>query len=162
MRVAIKVKVSEPQRAQRDDSVAFLPAVQSRLRKYGLHVIGNRAIPDGRDGLKPVARRAVWSAYELGATSKPKAVTTGRLVGDTFGKYHPHAENSISDAIATMAQGKSAMPMICGVGNFGSYADRASAVRYTSCYLSSVAQSMLDPDEVECTEFIPNYDDTLR
>jgi len=151
-----------PPSTERIPSTAFLPAVHARLRRYGLHVIGNRAIPDGRDGLKPVSRRAVWAAYELGATGKGKEQTTGRVVGDTFGKYHPHGDAAIAKAIATMAQGVSAMPLFHGIGNFGNYALPASAPRYTTCYLTGVAMSMLDPDEVACTEFVPNYDDTQQ
>ncbi len=139
----------------------FLPVVIDRLRTYGLHAIGNRAIPDGRDGLKPVSRRIIWAAAGLNATSEGNSVTTGRLVGDTFGKYHPHSDDAIAKAIATLAQGSNPYPLIQGIGAWGNHSERAAQPRYTSCYLSKLAMTMLDPDELACTTMIPNYDDVL-
>ena len=128
---------------------------------YAMSVIVGRALPDVRDGLKPVHRRILYAMYEANLTpSKPyrKAATT---VGDVLGKYHPHGDASVYDAMVRMAQDFSLRyPLIDGHGNFGSIdGDAPAAYRYTEARLAKLSMDMLTDIEKDTVEFVPNYDD---
>ena len=112
---------------------------------YAMSVIVSRALPDARDGLKPVHRRILYSMYEQGHTPDKKYVKSARVVGDVIGKYHPHGDQSIYDAMVRMAQDFSMrVPLIDGQGNFGSVdGDPPAAMRYTECRMSKLAGELL-------------------
>ena len=113
---------------------------------YAMSVIVSRALPDVRDGLKPVHRRILYSMHEQGHTPDKKYVKSARVVGDVMGKYHPHGDSAIYDALVRMAQDFSMrLMLIDGQGNFGSVdGDAAAAMRYTECRLAKPAMSLLD------------------
>jgi DNA gyrase subunit A len=113
---------------------------------YAMSVIVARALPDARDGLKPVHRRILYSMHEQGHLPDRKYVKSARVVGDVMGKYHPHGDSAIYDALVRMAQNFSMrLPLIDGQGNFGSVdGDAAAAMRYTECRLARPAMSLLD------------------
>lgn len=123
---------------------------------YATAVNLNRSVPDLYDGCKPVHRRVLWTASQ----HEKRFVKTARIVGDTMGRYHPHGDNSIADAIETMVN--MATPPIKGSGNWGSITDGAAAMRYTEMKLSAYGQSFFHSDYInkEVTTFVPNYDDS--
>jgi DNA gyrase subunit A len=127
---------------------------------YAMSVIVARALPDVRDGLKPVHRRILWSAYESGFTYNKAYRKCARIVGDAMGKYHPHGDSSIYDALARMTQDWSMRaPLIDGQGNFGSMdPDAPAAMRYTEARLAKISMSLLDDIEKDTVNFQPNYD----
>jgi DNA gyrase subunit A len=127
---------------------------------YAMSVIVSRALPDVRDGLKPVHRRILYSMYEQGHTPDKKYVKSARVVGDVMGKYHPHGDSAIYDALVRMAQGFSMrLPLIDGQGNFGSVdGDPAAAMRYTECRLDTSAMALLEDIDKNTVDFQPNYD----
>ncbi|MCC6887862.1 MAG: DNA gyrase subunit A, partial [Hyphomicrobiales bacterium] len=127
---------------------------------YAMSVIVSRALPDARDGLKPVHRRILFSMHENGHTPDKKYVKSARVVGDVMGKYHPHGDQAIYDALVRMAQDFSMrLPLIDGQGNFGSVdGDPPAAMRYTECRLAEPAMSMLDDIDKDTVDFQPNYD----
>jgi DNA gyrase subunit A len=127
---------------------------------YAMSVIVARALPDARDGLKPVHRRILYSMHENGHTPERKYVKAARVVGDVMGKYHPHGDQAIYDALVRMAQDFSMrLPLIDGQGNFGSIdGDPAAAMRYTECRLARPAMELLDDIDKETVDFQPNYD----
>ena len=127
---------------------------------YAMSVIVSRALPDVRDGLKPVHRRILYSMHEQGHTPDKKYVKSARVVGDVMGKYHPHGDSAIYDALVRMAQDFSMrLPLIDGQGNFGSVdGDPAAAMRYTECRLDEAAMALLDDIELDTVNFQPNYD----
>jgi DNA gyrase subunit A len=127
---------------------------------YAMSVIVARALPDARDGLKPVHRRILYSMHENGHTPDRKYVKAARVVGDVMGKYHPHGDQAIYDALVRMAQDFSMrLPLIDGQGNFGSIdGDPAAAMRYTECRLARPAMELLDDIDKETVDFQPNYD----
>ena len=127
---------------------------------YAMSVIVARALPDARDGLKPVHRRILYSMHENGHTPERKYVKAARVVGDVMGKYHPHGDQAIYDALVRMAQNFSMrLPLIDGQGNFGSIdGDPAAAMRYTECRLARPAMELLDDIDKETVDFQPNYD----
>jgi DNA gyrase subunit A len=129
-----------------------------------MSVIIGRAIPDVRDGLKPVHRRILYSAYEQGLVPTAGFRKSATIVGDVLGKYHPHGDASVYDAMVRLAQGFSMRyPLIDGQGNYGSIdGDPAAAYRYTEARLTRVAIELLDDIEKECVDFAPNYDDRLQ
>ena len=137
--------------------------MQKSFIDYAMSVIIARALPDARDGLKPVQRRTLYDMYELGIRFDRPYRKSARIVGDTMGKYHPHGDSSIYEALVVMAQDfKKGMPMIDGHGNFGNIeGDPPAAMRYTEARLQKVTQeaflSDLDKDVVD---FIPNFDET--
>ncbi len=142
-------------------------SIEQELRKsyleYSLSVIIGRAIPDVRDGLKPVHRRIMFAQYELGNgyTRPPKK--SARVVGDVIGKYHPHGDSAVYDALVRMAQDFSMRDtLVEGQGNFGSIdGDAPAAMRYTEVRMSRLAGEFLDDIDKETVEFRPNYDNTL-
>jgi len=127
---------------------------------YAMSVIVSRALPDVRDGLKPVHRRILYSMHEQGHTPDKKYVKSARVVGDVMGKYHPHGDSAIYDALVRMAQDFSMrLQLIDGQGNFGSVdGDPAAAMRYTECRLAKPAMALLDDIDKDTVDFQPNYD----
>jgi DNA gyrase subunit A len=131
---------------------------------YAMSVIISRALPDVRDGLKPVHRRVLYAMYDAGNTSDKAYKKSARLVGDIMGKYHPHGDTAIYDTIVRMAQDFNLRyPLIDGQGNFGSIdGDNPAAMRYTEIRMTPLAEEMLADIEKETVDFIPNYDDSLK
>jgi DNA gyrase subunit A len=131
---------------------------------YAMSVIVGRALPDGRNGLKPVQRRILWSMWESGATHDRAYRKSARTVGDVLGKYHPHGDLAVYDALVRMAQPFSLRyPLIDGQGNFGSIdGDAPAAMRYTEARLSAFAEELLTDIEKETVEWTDNFDATLR
>lgn len=138
--------------------------VSQEMRKsfleYAMSVIVSRALPDARDGLKPVHRRILYSMSELGVTSSDPFKKSARIVGDVLGKYHPHGDSAIYESMVRMAQDFSLRyPLIDGHGNFGSIdGDEAAAMRYTEARMSKIANEMIDGLKKNTVDFIPNYD----
>lgn len=131
---------------------------------YAMSVIVSRALPDARDGLKPVHRRILFSMYENGFTYDKAYRKSARIVGDVIGKYHPHGDQSIYDALARMAQDFAMRaPLVDGQGNFGSIdGDRPAAMRYTEVRLARIAGEIVDDLDMDTVDFQPNYDGTER
>jgi len=131
---------------------------------YAMSVIISRALPDVRDGLKPVHRRVLYAMYDAGNTSDKAYKKSARLVGDIMGKYHPHGDSAIYDTIVRMAQDFNLRyPLVDGQGNFGSIdGDNPAAMRYTEIRMTPLAEEMLADIEKETVDFIANYDDSLR
>jgi DNA gyrase subunit A len=131
---------------------------------YAMSVIVARALPDARDGLKPVHRRILYSMYEQGHTPDKKYVKSARVVGDVIGKYHPHGDQSIYDAMVRMAQDFSMrVPLIDGQGNFGSVdGDPPAAYRYTEARLARAALAVLGDIDKDTVDFQPNYDNSEK
>jgi len=131
---------------------------------YAMSVIVSRALPDVRDGLKPVHRRILFSMHENGHLPDKKYVKSARVVGDVMGKYHPHGDSAIYDALVRMAQDFSMrLPLIDGQGNFGSVdGDPPAAMRYTECRLAQPAMALLEDIDKDTVDFQPNYDGNER
>ena len=131
---------------------------------YAMSVIISRALPDVRDGLKPVHRRVLYSMYDVGNTSDKAYKKAARLVGDIMGKYHPHGDTAIYDTIVRMAQDFNLRyPLVDGQGNFGSIdGDNPAAMRYTEIRMTPLAEEMLADIEKDTVDFIANYDDSLK
>ncbi len=130
---------------------------------YAMSVIIGRALPDVRDGLKPVHRRVLWSMHELGNTYNKPYKKSARVVGDCMGKYHPHGESAVYDTIVRMAQEFSMRyTLVDGQGNFGSIdGDNAAAMRYTEVRMQRLTGEILADIEKETVDFQPNYDESL-
>lgn len=131
---------------------------------YAMTVIVSRALPDVRDGLKPVHRRILYSAHELGLTPDKPHKKSARIVGDVLGKYHPHGDTAVYDAMVRLAQSFSMRyPLIDGHGNFGSVdGDGAAAMRYTEARMSKMALELLRDFNKDTVDFRPNFDETLK
>ena len=131
---------------------------------YAMSVIVSRALPDVRDGLKPVHRRILYTMYQDGLTSDKPYRKSATTVGDVLGRYHPHGDSSVYDAMVRMAQDFSLRyPLIDGHGNFGSIdGDGAAAYRYTEARMSKIAETMLTDIEKNTVNFMPNFDDRLQ
>ncbi len=131
---------------------------------YAMSVIVGRALPDGRDGLKPVHRRILWAMWEGGATHDKPYRKSARTVGEVLGKYHPHGDQAVYDTLVRMAQSFSLRyPLVDGQGNFGSVdGDTAAAMRYTEARLSAFAEEMLADIEKETVDWQANFDGTLQ
>jgi len=138
-------------------------SVKSSYLDYSMSVIIGRALPDARDGLKPVHRRILYAMNELGLTSRSAYKKSARIVGDVIGKYHPHGDSAVYDALVRMAQPFSMrIPLIDGQGNFGSIdGDSPAAMRYTEARMTPLAEELLRDIDKDTVDFIPNYDDTL-
>ena len=139
--------------------------MQKSYIDYAMSVIIARALPDVRDGLKPVQRRTLYDMHELGIRYDKPYRKSARIVGDTMGKYHPHGDSSIYDAMVVLAQDfKKGMPLIDGHGNFGSIeGDGAAAMRYTEARLQKITQEAYLADlDKNVVDFIPNYDETEK
>src|SRR5687768_5234271 len=131
---------------------------------YAMSVIVGRALPDVRDGLKPVHRRVLYAMHELGAHSNKPYFKSARIVGDVIGKYHPHGDTAVYDTLVRMAQPFSMRyPLVDGQGNFGSMdGDSAAAMRYTEARMTALAEEMLFDIEKDTVDFRPNYDGSRR
>ena len=131
---------------------------------YSMSVIVGRALPDVRDGLKPVHRRCLFAMHELGTTSNVKHVKSARVVGEVIGKYHPHGDSSVYDAIVRLAQDFSLRnPLVDGHGNFGSIdGDPPAAMRYTEVRMQKIADELLGDLEKDTVDMMPNFDETLH
>lgn len=131
---------------------------------YSMSVIVSRALPDVRDGLKPVHRRVLYGMYDLGLTSGGQHKKSARIVGDVLGKYHPHGDVSVYDAMVRMAQSWSMRYMLVdGQGNFGSIdGDSQAAMRYTEARFRSLAEACLEDIDKNTVDFVPNFDETLK
>ena len=139
--------------------------MQKSYIDYAMSVIVSRALPDVRDGLKPVQRRCLYDMYELGIRWDKPYRKSARIVGDTMGKYHPHGDSSIYGALVVMAQDfKMGQPLVDGHGNFGSIeGDGAAAMRYTEARLTKLTQEAFLSDlDKEVVEFVPNFDETEK
>lgn len=145
------------------EPISIVEEMQRSYLDYAMSVIVSRALPDVRDGLKPVHRRILFGMNELGIDWNKKYVKCARVTGDVMGKYHPHGNAAIYDALARMAQDWSLrLPLIDGQGNFGSVdGDPPAAERYTECRLEKAAHSLLDDIDKETVDFRDNYDGTL-
>ncbi len=131
---------------------------------YAMSVIVARALPDARDGLKPVHRRILYAMHELGLRANASYKKSARIVGEVLGKYHPHGDSAVYDAMARMAQDFSMRyPLVDGQGNFGSVdGDAPAAMRYTEARLAKIAEELLADIEKETVDFAPNFDDSLQ
>lgn len=139
-------------------------SVKASYLDYSMSVIIGRALPDAKDGLKPVHRRILFAMHDLNLTSKSAYKKSARIVGDVIGKYHPHGDTSVYDALVRMAQNFSMRaPLVDGQGNFGSVdGDSAAAMRYTEARMTKIAEEVLRDLDKDTVNFIPNYDDTMR
>ena len=131
---------------------------------YSMSVIVGRALPDARDGLKPVHRRILYAMNDLSLAHRSPYKKSARIVGDVIGKYHPHGDSSVYDALVRMAQDFSMQaPLVDGQGNFGSVdGDNAAAMRYTEARMTKIAEELLSDLEKDTVDFVPNYDDSMR
>ena len=142
--------------------------IEREMRKsfleYSMSVIVSRALPDVRDGLKPVHRRILYTMNEAGLTPDKKYLKCAATVGDVLGKYHPHGDASVYDALVRLAQDFSLRyPLVDGHGNFGSVdGDPAAAYRYTEAKMSKISVEMLTDIEKDTVDFVSNYDDRLK
>lgn len=138
--------------------------MKSAYIDYSMSVIVSRALPDVRDGLKPVHRRVLFGMSELGVLSNRPYKKSARIVGEVLGKYHPHGDSSVYDAMVRMAQNWSLRyPLVDGQGNFGSIdGDSPAAMRYTEAKLKRIAEETLSDIDKETVDFQPNFDDTLQ
>ena len=129
---------------------------------YAMSVIVDRALPDVRDGLKPVQRRILWAMWDTGLTSSAKTRKSATVVGEVLGKYHPHGDSSVYEAMVRLAQDFSVRyPLVIGQGNFGSIdGDGAAAHRYTEAKMSKIAEELLVDIDKKTVDFMPNYDGT--
>lgn len=149
---------------QNIEGVPLRLAAQSRYLNYSLSVITSRALPDVRDGLKPVQRRILYTMHRQGLDHTAKHRKCAKVVGDVMGNYHPHGDSSIYEALVRMAQPFSLrMPLVDGSGNFGSIdGDNAAAMRYTECRLAPIADEILTDLKTTTVHFKPNYDGTRQ
>src|SRR5256884_195149 len=131
---------------------------------YAMSVIIGRALPDVRDGLKPVHRRILYAMHDMGILHNRKYVKCAKVVGECLGKYHPHGDSALYDSLVRMAQTFSLRyPLVDGQGNFGSVdGDSPAAMRYTEARLSRVAEEMLRDLDKNTVDFVPNFDDSLK
>ena len=143
----------------------YSEVMQKSYIDYAMSVISARAVPDVRDGLKPVQRRVLYAMSQLGLRSDRPHRKSARIVGDTMGKYHPHGDSSIYETLVVMEQDfKKEMPLVDGHGNFGSIeGDGAAAMRYTEARLQKFTQDVYLADlDKDVVEFVPNFDETEK
>ena len=141
--------------------VSIEEEVKRSYLDYAMSVIVARALPGVRDGLKPVHRRILYAMHEAGLTPDKKYVKSARIVGEVMGKYHPHGDQAIYDALVRMAQDFSMrLVLIDGQGNFGSIdGDNPAAMRYTECRLERLSSDLLADIDKDTVDFVPNYDE---
>jgi DNA gyrase subunit A len=139
-------------------------SVKASYLDYSMSVIIGRALPDAKDGLKPVHRRILYAMHDLSLTARSPYKKSARIVGDVIGKYHPHGDSSVYDALVRMAQNFSMRaPLVDGQGNFGSVdGDSAAAMRYTEARMSRISEEVLKDIDKDTVNFTSNYDDTMR
>ncbi|HMB49020.1 MAG TPA: DNA gyrase subunit A [Natronoarchaeum rubrum] len=150
--------------AARVERVRVEDEMEQSYIDYAMSVIAGRALPDVRDGLKPVHRRILYAMHEMGVTSNTSHRKSSSVIGETMGDYHPHGDSAIYDTLVRMAQPFSMRhPLVDGQGNFGSMdGDPAAAMRYTEARMSPIAEEMLTDIEKDTVDFSPNYDDRLQ
>lgn len=164
--MAKKVEESVKENTNRDSIVPIdvVSEMKDSYLAYAMSVITSRALPDVRDGLKPVHRRILYAMHEMGLTSSARFRKSAAVVGDVLGKYHPHGDVAVYDSMVGMAQDFSfRYPLILGQGNFGSIdGDGAAAMRYTEAKMSKISSELLRDLEKETVDFRPNYDQTRK
>ncbi|CAN5310440.1 DNA topoisomerase IV subunit A [soil metagenome] len=147
---------------ERIEEVDVTSEMQSSFLEYAYSVIYSRALPDARDGLKPVQRRILYQMSEMGLRPDRGHVKSARVVGDVMGKLHPHGDTAIYDALVRLSQDFTLrLPLIDGHGNFGSLDDGPAAARYTEARLAAAAMAMTETLDEDVVDFIPNYDNSL-
>src|ERR687893_521434 len=150
------------QSAERIEDIDVSTEMQGSFLEYAYSVIYSRALPDARDGLKPVQRRILYQMNEMGLRPDRGFVKSARVVGDVMGKLHPHGDSAIYDALVRMAQAFTLrVPLIDGHGNFGSLDDGPAAPRYTEARLAPAALLMTTSLDEDVVDFVPNYDNQL-
>ncbi|BCO10704.1 DNA gyrase subunit A [Desulfolithobacter dissulfuricans] len=151
------------QNQQKNPTIAIEKELRKSYLDYAMSVIVGRALPDVRDGLKPVHRRTLFAMRELGVTYNRPFVKSARIVGDVIGKYHPHGDTAVYDTLVRMAQDFSLRyPLVDGQGNFGSMdGDAPAAMRYTEARMTKLDQEIVADLDKETVDFIPNYDNSL-
>ncbi len=154
--------VGEPPERSDISPISIEEEMKRSYLDYAMSVIVSRALPDVRDGLKPVHRRILFSMHENGYTHDKPYRKSARVVGDVIGKYHPHGDQSIYDALVRMAQEFSMrLPLLDGQGNFGSVdGDPPAAMRYTEVRMDKSAGALLEDIDRDTVDFQPNYDDS--
>lgn len=142
-------------------SVDIEDSIKNSYLDYSMSVIVGRALPDARDGLKPVHRRILYAMDNLGVGSRSAYMKSARIVGEVIGKYHPHGDIAVYDALVRMAQKFSMRyPVVDGQGNFGSIdGDSAAAMRYTEARMTMLTEELLKDIDKDTVDFVPNYDD---
>lgn len=167
--MADKKSKNTPAEEPRDAALGIVERnISTEMREsyldYAMSVITSRALPDVRDGLKPVHRRILYAMHRMGLSPGARFRKSAAVVGDVLGKYHPHGDSSVYDAMVKMAQDFSMRyPLIIGQGNFGSIdGDSAAAMRYTEAKMSSMAQQLLNDLEKDTVAWRANYDGTLK
>src|SRR5210317_45181 len=148
---------------ERIEPIHIEEEMSSSYIDYSMSVIVGRALPDARDGLKPVHRRVLYSMYDQKNVWNRAYKKSARIVGDVIGKYHPHGDASVYDTIVRLAQDFSMRyPLVDGQGNFGSIdGDRPAAMRYTEIRMERLTSELMEDIDKETVDFGPNYDDTL-
>jgi DNA gyrase subunit A len=148
---------------QNVEEVLIEESIKSSYLDYSMSVIIGRALPDARDGLKPVHRRILYAMNDLHLSHRSPYKKSARIVGDVIGKYHPHGDNAVYDALVRMAQDFSMQaPLIDGQGNFGSIdGANAAAMRYTEARMTKLSEELLGDIEKDTVDFVPNYDDSM-
>ncbi|WP_456473616.1 DNA gyrase subunit A [Desulfolithobacter sp.] len=151
------------QNQQKNPTISIEKELRKSYLDYAMSVIVGRALPDVRDGLKPVHRRTLFAMRELGVTHNRPFVKSARIVGDVIGKYHPHGDTAVYDTLVRMAQDFSLRyPLVDGQGNFGSMdGDAPAAMRYTEARMTKLDQEIVADLDKETVDFIPNYDNSL-
>ncbi|MDD3775508.1 MAG: DNA gyrase subunit A [Sulfurovaceae bacterium] len=146
------------------EEVLIEDSIKGSYLDYSMSVIIGRALPDARDGLKPVHRRILFAMHELNLGHRSAYKKSARIVGDVIGKYHPHGDSSVYEALVRMAQHFSMQaPLVDGQGNFGSVdGDSAAAMRYTEARMTKIAEELLADLDKDTVDFIPNYDDSMN
>ncbi len=144
-------------------TIGIEESIKTSYLDYSMSVIIGRALPDARDGLKPVHRRILYAMNDLAISSRSPYKKSARIVGDVIGKYHPHGDIAVYDALVRMAQPFSMrIPMVDGQGNFGSIdGDNAAAMRYTEARMTPLAEELLRDLDKDTVDFVPNYDDSM-
>lgn len=159
-----EVKFVDEQQVDKIVPVCLESEMQTSYIDYAMSVIITRALPDVRDGLKPVHRRILYAMHEAGMTPNKPYKKSARIVGEVLGKYHPHGDSSVYDATVRLAQNFSTRyPLVDGHGNFGSVdGDSAAAMRYTEVRMAKITGEMLEDIDKETVDFMPNYDGSLQ
>ncbi len=149
---------------EKSEEVLIEESIKSSYLDYSMSVIIGRALPDARDGLKPVHRRILFAMNELSLSHRSSYKKSARIVGDVIGKYHPHGDTAVYDALVRMAQNFSMQaPIVDGQGNFGSVdGDNAAAMRYTEARMTKIAEELLTDIDKDTVDFVPNYDDSMK
>ncbi len=145
------------------ENISIEDSIKTSYLDYSMSVIIGRALPDARDGLKPVHRRILYAMNELNLSSRAPYKKSARIVGDVIGKYHPHGDTAVYDALVRMAQPFSMrLPLIDGQGNFGSIdGDNPAAMRYTEARMTHLSEELLRDIDKDTVDFVPNYDDSM-